>query len=725
MEVRNVTKYTARLTNNTNGTSFSIEFRHPMLLDNQGKPGKKIRKGLGSNLELAQQVLNDVNKLLSNNYFWSLECYEESQKEYHYKAVEIFYGPMEYELIESSYEQRGKIITIPLSNPKVMLLGATGVGKTSIIRQLIGTEPNDISFPAVSASRTTTCDTEYIFAPGDWGSVVTFLSQVEVIQLVSESIFEALKKAIKGQSEKDVATALLTHPEQRFRLSYLLGQYKIPKIESKKADDLPNYESNFEELQLIIEKIYALANEIQEKVVIAENLPEDEVLVMYEEWLNKYSDLYTQVKDTIIEKIKSKFEVVNEGILFKDNTGWPIYWSHSSSEKDNIFKFLKIFAGNDGFYFGKLLAPLVNGLRIKGPFKPLWWEYDTIPNLVIIDQEGLGHDSNVTTSLPIKITEKFDEVDAILVVDDASQPMLDIAKVSLRECSLRGQIDKIYMTYTKFDRVEGANLLDDEDKEGHVLQIQNGAIEAMKEAFKLDSMMVEILQNRLSENTYLLPCVQEIPSKNSMFKVNIFKLITDIEKKFKQKQENFKIPAFPVYDYNRLILVIADAERVFMNKWLGLLGIQRTEYAKQHWSRIKALSNRFATVPGRVEYSDLTPVSDLANFIMQILNEFIYNPKDWTKNVSEIDKNRILQDLSANIASNLNKELFNIFKLKYQSEWNNAYKLRGVGSTFKRASEIRAIYEQIIPIPKIAYNSTLDDLGDLLETIIKSELEDE
>lgn len=720
-----MTKYTARLTNNSIGTSFSIEFRHPMLLDNNGKPGKKVRKGLGTNLELAQHVVNDVNKLLANNYFWSLECYEKAQNEYHFKAVEIFYGPMEYELIESSYEQREKIIMIPLSNPKVMLLGATGVGKTSIIRQLIGTEPDEISFPAVSASRTTTCDTEYIFATGDWEAVVTFLSKVEVIQLVSECIFEALKKAIKGSSEKDVAAALLIHPEQRFRLSYLLGQYKIPKIENKKADDLPDYENNLNELQLIIKEIYTLASEIQEKVVIDETLSEDETLAIYEEWLNKSSELYTKLKDIIIEKLKSKFEVINEGVLFKDNTGWPIYWSHSSSEKNNIFKFLKFFAGNDGFYFGKLLAPLVNGVRIKGPLKPSWWKHDEIPNLVIIDQEGLGHDSNVTTSLPLKITQKFDEVDAILVVDDASQPMLDIAKVSLRECALRGQINKIYMTYTKFDRVEGANLLDDEDKEEHVLQIQNGAMEAMKEAFKLDSMMVQLLQQRLSENTYLLPYVQQIPNTNPIFTANIFKLITDIENKFKDKQESIKISAFPVYDYNRLILVIADAERVFMNKWLGLLGIHTTEYAKQHWSRIKALSNRFAMVPGRVEYSDLTPVSDLANFIMQILNEFIYNPKEWTKNISEIDKNKILQELSASIASNLNKELFNIFKLKYQSDWNNAYKLRGTGSTFKRASEIRSIYEQIIPRPQIAYNSNLDDLGDLLETIIKSELEGE
>ena len=33
-----------------------------------------------------------------------------------------------------------------------MLLGTTGAGKTTVIRQMIGTDPNEISFPAISAS---------------------------------------------------------------------------------------------------------------------------------------------------------------------------------------------------------------------------------------------------------------------------------------------------------------------------------------------------------------------------------------------------------------------------------------------------------------------------------------------------------------------------------------------------------------------------------------------
>lgn len=717
-------QYTARLTRNPKGSSFSVEFRHPMLLDNQSKPGRKIRKGLGADSEIAQQIINDLNELLSDNFYWSLDCMEKAKKEYNIKAVEIFYGPMEYELIESSYEQRNNLIRIPKSNPRVMLLGATGVGKTSIIRQLIGTEPNEGSFPAVSASRTTTCDTEYIFADGNWEAAVTFLTQVEVIQLISESVFEAFKKAVKGHSEKDIAAALLVHPEQRFRLSYLLGQYKIPKTDNRKADNLPNYAENYSELCLIVEKIVSLGKEIKEQSKIEGDIYEEEVFAIFEEWLNQHSSLYSEIKEEILLKVKSKFDLITEGILFKDNTGWPIYWSHSSTEKEGIFKYLKYFAGNDGFYFGKLLAPVVNGLRIKGPFKPLWWEAEGIPNWVIIDQEGLGHDSNVTTSLPLGITGKFDEVDAILVVDDASQPMLDIAKVSLRECALRGQIDKIYMTYTKFDRVEGANLLDEEDKEDHVLQIQNGAVESMKEAFKLDSMMIDLLKNRLSENMYLFPCTQQIPNVNDKFKANVLRLISDVETKFALKAETLSIQTFPKYDFNRLILVIADAEKIFMNKWLGLLGIERTEYAKQHWSRIKALANRFATVPGRVEYSDLMPVGDLASIIMQILNEFIYNPKEWSEDVSEVDKNKVLQNLSANIATTLNKELFSIFKVKYQNEWNSAWKLRGTRSTFERAGEIRAIYEQIIPKPTISFNSNVDDLGELLETIIHKEIEE-
>jgi hypothetical protein len=36
-----------------------------------------------------------------------------------------------------------------------------------------------------------------------------------------------------------------------------------------------------------------------------------------------------------------------------------------------------------------LLTPLVNGIRIAGPFQPTW--ADHVPSLVVIDTEGLGH----------------------------------------------------------------------------------------------------------------------------------------------------------------------------------------------------------------------------------------------------------------------------------------------------------------------------------------------
>ena len=78
------------------------------------------------------------------------------------------------------------------------------------------------------------------------------------------------------------------------------------------------------------------------------------------------------------------------------------------------------------------------------------------------------------------------------------------------------------------------------------------------------------------------------------------------------------------------------------------------------------MSNRFAPVPGRVEYSIGFNASKWLFYYADIKWDYLKTLKTG-KNKSEIDKNRILQDLSANIASSLNKEIFNIFKLAYNS----------------------------------------------------------
>ena len=103
--------------------------------------------------------------------------------------------------------------------------------------------------------------------------------------------------------------------------------------------------------------------------------------------------------------IKQRFEVGNYRKIHRDNRGWPVYWYHESEDKLEVIKMMRWFAGNEIRWFGQLLAPVVNRCGLQGPFKPSWWENETPPKLVVIDGDPHGHDSNMTSGMPMEVTK--------------------------------------------------------------------------------------------------------------------------------------------------------------------------------------------------------------------------------------------------------------------------------------------------------------------------------
>ena len=59
--------YSARLTK-SGVNSWAVEFRHPVLKDREGKQGRKIRRGLGTDQDAAQIIVDDLNGLLADKY---------------------------------------------------------------------------------------------------------------------------------------------------------------------------------------------------------------------------------------------------------------------------------------------------------------------------------------------------------------------------------------------------------------------------------------------------------------------------------------------------------------------------------------------------------------------------------------------------------------------------------------------------------------------------------
>jgi energy-coupling factor transporter ATP-binding protein EcfA2 len=133
------------------------------------------------------------------------------------------HAPLEYDF----WNIREQIIPFPTPDDgytRVLFIGSTGAGKTTLVRQLIGTNPKNEYFPSTSSSKTTTCDLEIVLAEGIFRGVVSFLPKQQIQTYVEECVVAAALAQREQRSPKDVERKLLEHNEQRFRLSYILGK---------------------------------------------------------------------------------------------------------------------------------------------------------------------------------------------------------------------------------------------------------------------------------------------------------------------------------------------------------------------------------------------------------------------------------------------------------------------------------------------------------------------
>jgi hypothetical protein len=714
---------------NGQGDAFVVEFRHPAIMDKTGKQGKKIRRGLGSDEGEADKIIKDINGLLSDEKYWCLSATSEATKIFHKKAVEIFYGQMEETIIKDSWLTREEYIKLPSKEQgycRMLFQGPTGSGKTTVIRQLIGTKPDEISFPAISSSRTTICDTEFIFcAETNSEAIVTFVTQTQAMKLIEECITEAFKRAIFNDTNKNIAKALLTHPEQRFRLSYFLGQYKNIKRELSEGtieNQYPDGALLFNELEDIIEKIKLLSDEAKRVFPPEDNSIDEVVELLYEDYLKDDSEDFAEIVELIINTIKLRFSVVKKGDYKLDTRGWPIYWKMATQDKEELIEQMRWFAGNDGRRFGQLLAPIVNGIRIKADFKPNWMGEDESHKLVILDGEGIGHDSGITTSLPINITKRFQDVDVIAVVDNAVQPMLNIPKMIISDVASRGYHNKLAILYTRFEEVQGASLIDEEDRKDHVFAIQNGAIDSLA-AQGMNSKVVRQIREHLNTKSYFLPNANDLKSNNEYLVEQIQDFIKYCNEKIQEEENSFD--AVPEYDFGRLFLVVKDSSEAFTRKWHGILGIASSEYTKRHWSQIKALSNRLANWANALNYSDLQPVSDASGYLVKLMSNFLNTPIEW--NGKKVPNQKQQQDVINKISNAVSNKINDLFvesmKIENNNLWSEAYNYRGRGSSSLRSEKIRSIFDRCLPSPKVNYDEFSDKLVKELKDIVKNAID--
>lgn len=727
------TNYSASLSKSQDRSGYSIIFRHPVRRDEAtGKPGLRVRRGLGTrDLVEAKRLRDELNQLLADSKYHDSSARSEAERRFDSLVVDIFYDKMVPEELDFA-ALREKIIPLPTSEPqgyrRVLFLGTTGAGKTTLVRQLIGTDPLKERFPSTSTAKTTIHDTEIVFDGGPWRAVVTFVSSEEVREYLNECISAAVLAAARRADDTEVLRRLLNHVNQRFRFSYVLGNGPQASGHATEFDDDDDESGNWDEL-LSEEELSAidlvatnelLAQTTKKLRTLADRLgdglrtelnasgEEDERVVeeLFEEELDNLlrdDEDFHEIADALMEEIERRFDLLPPGKVQKARQGWPQAWSAEwpVEKRAEFLKDVSRFSSNYAPLFGRLLTPLVNGVRVAGPFMPVWSNGEVL-KLVLLDGEGLGHTPKSSSAVSTAVSRRIESADAVLLVDNATQPMQAAPLAAMREVVTTGNARKLILAFTHFDEVKGDNLRTASAKVQHVLASAENVLASFGE--ELGPYAERALRQRLDRARFFLADLHEPLAQDTAAGK---RTLSQLQKLLDAIDNVIELPspgeAHPVYDRTNLVLAIRSAADAFHETWRPRLGLERKPgYAKEHWTRIKALSRRLATGMAD-EYDTLKPIADLRKELVERIYVFVQNPLAWESSEPSEDQKQVYYDA---FADNLGRRLLDLATRRVWRErarqWQDAYSKQGIGSTFERAQIIGdEIYEPAAPVPDV------------------------
>lgn len=723
-------QYTASLSRSQGRSAWSIIFRHPLRNDRQGRPGLRVRRGLGtSDQTQAQALVDQMNELLRTEELWKPGLRAEALKRYDEVIVAAFYDDIE-PIFSDPWDTRDQVIPLPETFHKVQMIGTTGAGKTTVVRQLIGTNPDSEYFPSTSTAKTTIADTEIVLTDAPFRAVVTFRSQFEVGQHIEDCVAAAVMAAYEGAKPDESARKLLEHREQRFRLRYLLGSFAAEagtdaeEDESAEEEDTPRQvesevsaeeRAEFERrLRGYLSDIAALAEAVRAKVSAGldtnvEDLrrreDKDVFQELVEDELYDHSSFHELVM-RLLDEVKQRFSYQRQGQFTNDADGWPKLWTWETADRAAFIREVRRFSSNYAPNFGKLLSPLVNGMRIAGPFKPEWGD-GSIPPLVVMDSEGLGHTPDSTSSLSTSVTRRFHIADTILLVDNAMNPMQAAPGAVLSSVATNGHAKKLAVAFTHFDQVRGDNLPTPTAKREHV----RGSLDNMIGVITAElGRGAELAFRRdLESRIFFLANIQKLKVKGPTEEEfrRLLKTMSPEPPTPAEQHDLIPLPGpeeaasdeevfTPTFDEARLVWYIQKAIQEFREQWRARLGLDyRPGVDKVHWASVKALT-RYVSTFGWDEYNSLRPVADLLQYVVRQVNVFLRNECRWRSDGAIDDDGvaYVARQTSAQLLPILRKMLI----ANPVDTWRRAYTYRGRGSTVERAVDIDSIYRGVAPL---------------------------
>jgi len=588
---------------------------------------------------------------------------------------------------------------------KILFVGATGVGKTSLVRQVLGTE----KFPSTSSSRTTICNFEALLDNSSYyKATITYFSYEYVLGCVSDCLFDACDYFIFNNGNYSrVWNKFTEHRDQKFHLKYILGNPNSSSVSKKIEKRFGIYKKCILSVaDCYTKKVRDILNDDEE----IKGLSEEDKNVCRKLYKDAVCDCdeFKDAVDVIINDIKSVWEDAVKGMDTLEEDGWPYCSSFKTDDRDFFLSKISLFSSNEFQKYGILATPLVEGMRVSGPFVPSC-ATSCGPNIVVIDGVGVGHNMDVEGEPVVSshTVDLFFNVDEIYIVDKANDPFKSETCSIVKSAMTNGVSAKMHFLFTHFDLIKGDNYESDDDK---IDTIQDSCRQL---AGKLDNLLGGQAKGRLEslalENSFYLSNVQEFenePSVNDGLRRFVSRLGFDVSGGAKQFSKDNPISKAVVppkasskkkeFDHEDLLSngnvqncleeAIEYGVNYFYEKWKALLNYESNlPFSSVHWTRIKALSRRL----GRFQmerYQELCPSRDLREAIQEKFYSLI-----------QLQKNLIDNEIQDDVLQKCGFEINRCCRIEItdskRNDWNEAYEFRGEGSTFERREKIKEIYK--------------------------------
>ncbi|MCX8516879.1 MAG: hypothetical protein ORN29_02175 [Rhodoferax sp.] len=746
-------RFAATLSRSQGRSAWAVIFRHPARIDpNTGKAGIRVRQGLGTSDDAkANDLKGQLNQLLGDEAFWNISAKAEAEKRFNPRVVEIFFHGMEPEQRDFG-AVRDAVIPLPKSEDpayrRALLLGTTGAGKTTLLRQLIGTAPETERFPSTSTAKTTVHETEVVLTSGPFQAVVTFFPIDEVREHLNECISEAVLSAYRRDTDKEMLRKLLMHVNQRFRFNYVLGngphdpeldddddenEIESVPVEETAVDQTIDLNVTNALLTKCLSDLRSIAvrhgDQLKSELGAIDEKDQRVVDELFEEELDRRlrdDEDFHHVSDELMDEVERRFSLLDQGTIRRSKQGWPESWSWQSDDREAFIKAVTRFSSNHSPRFGKLLTPLVNGVRVSGPFMPEW-NGGQQPKLVLLDGEGLGHTPKSVAAISTSLTRRIESTDAIILVDNATIPMQAAPVAAMREMITTGSARKLLLVFTHFDEVKGDNLPNASAKEQHVLASAENVLAAIGQ--ELGPFAERALRGRLKEACFFVGGIDEhLDTSKKTHK----RTVGELQKLLSAIDAIVEKPAHvhdakPVYDRMNLVLAVKNAAESFHDTWWPRLGLAyKPGVGKEHWKRIWALSRRLSTPGFGDEYDNLKPVADLRKQLQDRLYVLLQNPLRWepAEPTDDAQKEQVFDELANAISTKILDLATRRVRAERLPEWQSAFNQTGRGSSYVRASIIgKQIFERAAPIPDVTpspdRNTFLHEVAAVVETVCK------